>query len=120
MVKDKAKLSAPSADRDVPVKAEEELVDQFQLLEAAERGGSKDTLIAASMYLGLRAVWVLEGSQWVQQCGVPRNLPNCRVCFCAVADGFVGMGGVMDDDQTSPDVLSLLTCLKGNGGGCLI
>ena len=101
MVRDTAQLSTPSPERDVPVKPEQELVDQFQLLEAAKVGG-KDTLIATFIYSCFQAMWVLEGSKWDRQCDGPEEVPDHEVCFCAVADGFVQIGGNNANGQIHP------------------
>ena len=101
MGRDTAQLSTPSPERDVPVKPEQELVDQFQLSYAGGGGGSKDIMIAANVERYNKGVWVFEGSQWVKQCDVPKELPSAEVFFCAVADGFIRMGGIIDLGQNS-------------------
>ena len=88
-----------STQKDVRPKPKQGLVDQFQLLEAGE--GKKDILIAVHVEGEKRGVWVLEGLRWVKQCDVPKDLPEDRVCFCAVADGLLAMGGVIIE-QPSP------------------
>ena len=102
VVSDTAQLSTTLPDREVPVKPEQELADQFQLLGAAAGGGHKDTLIAAKRCGEKQGVWVLEGLQWIKQCDIPRELSMRGLCFCAVADGIVGMGGTIDGSQIRP------------------
>ena len=87
-----------STPRDVRPKPKQGLADQFQLLEAGE--GKKDILIAVHVTGEKRGVWILEGSRWVKQCDVPKNLPERGVCFCAVADGLLAMGGVINDHNS--------------------
>ena len=85
--------------RDVHPVQKQALTDQFKLLDAG--GGKKDTLITVGMNPLWRGVWILEGSLWVQQCEVPKDLPDNGVCFCAVAGGFLAIGGVIEN-YTSP------------------
>ena len=88
-----------SPQRDIPTTQDQELVDQLQLFQAG--GGKKDTLIAAQLREVKRGVWVLEGSQWVRQGDVPKDIPHFGVCCCAVADGLTMMGGRINN-QKSP------------------
>ena len=60
-----------------------------------------DILIAIHLTGEKRGVWILEGSRWVKQCDVPKDLPEDRACFCAMADGLLAMGGRINK-QTSP------------------
>ena len=53
------------------------------------------------MYVNHQVVWVLEGSQWIKQCDVPIEVRKYGVCFCAVADGFITMGGDTDNGTNS-------------------
>ena len=88
-----------SPQRDVRPRQKQRLADQFQLLEAG--GGKKDALIAVHVREKQRGLWILEGSRWVKQCDVPKDLPDDGVCFCAVTGGLLAMGGVINK-QTSP------------------
>ena len=53
-------------------------------------GGKRDILSVVDVEQG---VWVLQGSQWVKQRDVPKDLRTGWnvVCVCAVVDGFVAM-----------------------------
>ena len=93
---DSTRLSSRS---DVPSKQDQQLLDQFQLLEATGEG--KDILLAIHLHGEKRGVWVQEQSRWVKQCDVPKQLPEYGVCFCAVADGLVGLGGKVSDSERS-------------------
>ena len=95
-----APTTAPSQrESDVGPEPKQGLVDQFQLLEAGE--GKTDILIAVHVEGEKCGVWTLGGSHWVKQCDVPKDLPEWRVCFCAVADGLLAMGGKISN-QDSP------------------
>ena len=76
---------------DVRPKQKQGLTDQFQLTEGG--GGKKDILIAVHVRGQKRGVWILEGSRWIKQCDVPEDFPKTGVCFCAVEDGLLAMGG---------------------------
>ena len=75
------------------------MTDQFQLLEA--EGSKKDILITVEVNQLWRGVWILEGSLWVKQCDVSKDLPEDGVYFCTVAGGFLAIGGVRGN-HTSP------------------
>ena len=108
VVRDKVQLSTASPEQDVTVKPEQEVVEDFELLEA--RGGNKDILLAARVLGENKGVWVLEGLRWVKQCDVPEDLAVAKygVCFCAVADGLVGMGGWINrDDENDGQIIPI-------------
>ena len=66
-------------------------------------GGKKDILIAVHVKGEKQGVWILEGSRWVKQCDVSIDLPKDEVCFCAVADGLLAMGGFITRKHYSPE-----------------
>ena len=95
-----ATLTTTSSQRDVGPKQREGLADKFQPLQAG--GGEKDIVIAVDVNGKKPGVWVLEGSQWVKRCDMSTDLPEWGVCFCAVLDGLLAMGGkwIMDNHNS--------------------
>ena len=82
--------------KDVHPKQKQGLRDQFQLLEAGE--GKKDILIAVHVRdLVMNGkewdAWIMEGSWWIKQCGVSKDISEDVTCIHTVAGGFLGLGG---------------------------
>ena len=53
----------------------------------------KDILTAVHVEGENRGVYILEGSQWVKQIDVPKDLAEHEVFFCAMSGGLLAMGG---------------------------
>ena len=68
------------------------MTGKFHLLEA---GGSKKDILTAfcSRSDEEGGVWVQEGSQWVKQYDLPEDFTGDGICFCAITDGLIAMGG---------------------------
>ena len=93
-LKEKRQLTVTNASpqKHVPTMQEQEMIGKFHLLEA---GGSKKDILTAccSRSDGKGGIWVLEGSQWVKQCDWPEDFTGDGICFCAITDGLIAMGG---------------------------
>ena len=71
-----------------------------QMVKQLEVGGdTKDILLTVSTKEEERALWIMEGEQWVEQSDIPEECQLADVCFGRVSDGIVVAGGE-DDDYT--------------------
>ena len=48
-----------------------------------------------------RSVWVRVGSEWEKQADLSKSHPDENICFCALPDGVVAVGGGYEDNVSS-------------------